>query len=181
MKNQTTTAKFNKSEIFKAAWSLVKTAGKSISEALKAAWQMAKKTMLSFDELVQTVRSEGDYSEYTHLKNCEEYQAIIDTCESMYPTLQGSEKQVKWAASLRDKLVQEAAWATVKNALNAALDSMKKNVRRPHNFIVFGEQSYQRAVMACKTLATQTNASFYINHRDEQIFAYEFIKRQVNA
>ena len=38
---------FNKSEIFKAAWSLVKTAGKTISEALKAAWAKAKAPVVS--------------------------------------------------------------------------------------------------------------------------------------
>lgn len=42
MTTSTTSAKFNKSEIFKAAWALVKTAGKSLSEALKAAWAKAK-------------------------------------------------------------------------------------------------------------------------------------------
>lgn len=44
MTTQNTTAKFNKSEIFRNAWSLVKTAGKSLSEALKAAWAKAKNT-----------------------------------------------------------------------------------------------------------------------------------------
>lgn len=34
--------KYNKSEIMKAAWNLVKTAGMTISAALKAAWSAAK-------------------------------------------------------------------------------------------------------------------------------------------
>lgn len=34
--------KYNKSEIMKAAWNLVKTAGMTISAALKAAWASAK-------------------------------------------------------------------------------------------------------------------------------------------
>ena len=33
---------FNRSEIMKSAWNLVRTAGKSISEALRAAWAKAK-------------------------------------------------------------------------------------------------------------------------------------------
>lgn len=35
-------AQINRSEIMKAAWNLVKTAGKTISEGLKAAWAKAK-------------------------------------------------------------------------------------------------------------------------------------------
>lgn len=34
--------KYNRSEIFKAAWKMVKEAGKTISEALKRAWYIAK-------------------------------------------------------------------------------------------------------------------------------------------
>lgn len=41
---------FNKSQIFKAAWNMVKNAGKSLSEALKAAWAQAK-NILEADEL----------------------------------------------------------------------------------------------------------------------------------
>lgn len=41
--NQTNkTMKFNKSEIFKAAWNLVKTTGKTISAALKSAWEAVR-------------------------------------------------------------------------------------------------------------------------------------------
>lgn len=42
MKTQNTTTKFNKSEIFKAAWSLVRACSLSISEALSLAWNEAK-------------------------------------------------------------------------------------------------------------------------------------------
>lgn len=37
---------YNKSEIFRNAWTIVKTTGKSLSEALKAAWNMAKSPIM---------------------------------------------------------------------------------------------------------------------------------------
>lgn len=37
-----TTKKFNKSEILKKAWSLVKRGGYTLSQALKTAWQYAR-------------------------------------------------------------------------------------------------------------------------------------------
>jgi len=40
-------ATFNKSEIFKSAWALVRT-GKSLSEALKAAWASAKAPAIAY-------------------------------------------------------------------------------------------------------------------------------------
>jgi hypothetical protein len=41
---------YNKSAIFRNAWSLVKTAGKSLSEALKAAWNKAKAPVKTLKE-----------------------------------------------------------------------------------------------------------------------------------
>ena len=51
---------FNKSEIFKNAWTIVRTAGKTLSEALKAAWVKAKTvTMEKAHEALR--RIEGIY------------------------------------------------------------------------------------------------------------------------
>ena len=42
-------ATYNKSQIFKNAWALVKSTGKKLSEALKAAWAKAKNTTTMTD------------------------------------------------------------------------------------------------------------------------------------
>ncbi|TXK52410.1 hypothetical protein FVR03_01450 [Pontibacter qinzhouensis] len=52
-------APFNKSQIFKAAWSLVKTAGKSLSEALRAAWAMAKQPKSIVDIAKEIINSDS--------------------------------------------------------------------------------------------------------------------------
>ena len=57
---------FNKSEIFKSAWNLVKTAGKSLSEALKAAWAKAKAPVLSLKEKAEAAlpKLREEYASY---------------------------------------------------------------------------------------------------------------------
>ena len=47
--------KYNKSEIMKAAWNLVKTAGMTISAALKAAWASAKAPVEMIGEMKASV------------------------------------------------------------------------------------------------------------------------------
>lgn len=162
-------AQINKSEIFKAAWSLVKTAGKSLSEALKAAWAKAKQSFLSFPELVSLAK--GEPNKHRLISNSADYQNILAMCKASFKTLEGSEKQVKWAESLRDKMVANIAYIIVNNALCDALDALRRYGRTVEYLVQYGDASFEKAVAASKIIAYQTKATYFINNRDNDYSA----------
>jgi len=160
---------FNKSEIFKAAWNLVKTAGKSLSEALKAAWAKAKNKGLSFAELVDVCK--GNPNKHAYISQSEDYQNTLSMCKASFKTLEGSEKQVRWAEALREKMVSNLAYIVVNAALCDTLDAMRAKGRTVKYIVQYGEASFEKAVNACKVIAYQTKSTYFINNRDNDFNA----------
>lgn len=71
--------KYNRSEIFKKAWQLVKAFGMTISEGLKKAWKEAK-TMSKRDEMI--AKLEALVAENNSHDNGYHYKAIVSDWEN---------------------------------------------------------------------------------------------------
>ena len=92
---------------------------------------------------------------HSHVKGTDEFKALIDGATAWYKELDGTEKQVTWAKSLRDAIVFSLAYNIIRNRIANTINTYQYDLMQ-HDL------AFDVAKKRLRTVACQSKSGWYI-------------------